>query len=255
MMPSAVSTTGLLLTAPNLEVPHGFSTRRGGVSEGVFESLNLGLSTGDDPSRVEANRRQVIEALGSSPAQVCALQQVHGARVVVARRGWYEEKADASVTDDPEVLLVIGMADCLPILLHDPVRHVVGAAHAGWRGSVAGVAEAVVRLMRETYGSDPAHLQVAFGPAIQGRCYQVGPEVRQAFAEAGFPDEVARSDTDGRYRLDIAGANRHALERFGVRPANIVSLNRCTHCEPEVFYSHRRDGPKRGSHWALIQLP
>lgn len=244
------------LRAPNLDVPHGFSTRLGGSSTGVYESFNLGLGTGDDPAAVAENRAAALAAFGAAAEHVCALEQVHGAEAVVAEPGWYARRADAAVTDDPDLLLVISAADCLPILYLDPVGRAVGAAHAGWRGTAAGVAAAVVRRLAERYGSNPAELRVAFGPAIAGRCYQVGPEVASAFVAAGFPDGVAQADEGeaGRYRLDLVAANRFALERAGVRPEHIAALKRCTHCEPELFYSHRRDGLARGSHWALITL-
>ena len=228
------------------------------MSEGDYASLNLGLSTGDDASRVAENRKRVLRRFGVTRAQTCVLQQVHSARVVVAEPSWFEIEADASVTDDPGLLLVISTADCTPLLFHDPVRGVVAAAHAGWRGTVRGVARNVVAALTEHYGSNPADLRVAFGPSIAGPCYQVGPEVAAAFAEQDFPASVTRPDTApdaaGRYRLDISAANRFALARAGVSETRIFDLGVCTHCEPERFYSHRRDGLKRGSHWALIKL-
>ena len=242
-----------LLRAPNLSVPHGFTTKAGGVSEGHFASLNLGLSTGDDAVHVAHNRERVLRHFGVTHEKVCVLQQVHGARVVVAEPGWFDIEADASVTDDPGLLLVIGVADCAPLLFHDPVKGAVGAAHAGWRGMVQGVAHDVVLALFEHYGSDPANLQVAFGPSIAGPCYQVGREVKEMFEEHGFPESVAPPDDAGRYRLDIRAANRFVLERAGVLEANIFDLDTCTHCDDERFYSHRRDGLKRGSHWAAIR--
>ena len=224
------------------------------MSEGCYASLNLGLSTGDDAERVAQNRARVLDYFGVTRKQVCALQQVHSARVVVAAPSWFEIEADASITDDPNLLLVISTADCAPLLFHDPVRKVVAAAHAGWRGTVQSVARNVVAALVEHYGSNPADLRVAFGPSIAGPCYQVGPEVAAAFAEQGFPEAVIPPDDAGRYRLDISAANRFVLTQTGVPEANIFDLNVCTHCEPGRFYSHRRDGLKRGSHCALIKL-
>ena len=243
-----------LLTAPNLETPHGFTTRAGGVSTGHFGSLNLGLSTGDDPATVERNRDRVLAQFGATRGTVCTLEQVHSARVLEAKPSWYEHEADASVTDDPDLLLVISVADCQPLLFHDPVRRVVGAAHAGWRGTVQGIAANVVRKLQERYGSEPEDIRVALGPSIQGACYQVGSEVVTAFDDAGFPSTVYTPDDEGRYRLDLTAANRYALHQAGVPDGNIVALNACTYCDPERFYSHRRDGLKRGSHWAAIGL-
>ena len=254
------------LTAPNLAVPHGFTTRAGGVSAGHYASLNLGLNTGDSPERVAQNRERVLAHFGVPRSQVCVLQQVHGARVVTAEPGWFEREADAAVTDDPGLLLVTSVADCAPLLFHDPVRRVVAAAHAGWRGTVQGVARNVVTALTEQYGSSPANLRVAFGPSIAGPCYQVGPEVKALFDEQGFPETVftpdappdaapdAAPDDAARYRLDIGAANRYALTQAGVPAANIFDLAACTHCDATRFYSHRRDGLQRGSHWALIKL-
>ncbi|CAN5907097.1 peptidoglycan editing factor PgeF [soil metagenome] len=247
-----------LLTVPNLAVPHGFTTKAGGVSDGHFASLNLGLSTGDAPARVAENRERVLRHFAVTQAQACVLHQIHGARVVVAAPGWFDVEADAAVTDDPELLLVIGVADCAPLLFHDPVQRVVGAAHAGWRGTAQGVARNVVTALGEHYGSRPEDLQVAVGPSIVGPCYQVGPEVKAAFDAQGFPQTVAPPDdaADGleRYRLDIGVANRFVLTEAGVPDGNIFDLNACTHCDATQFYSHRRDGLKRGSHWAAVRL-
>lgn len=243
-----------LLTAPNISAKHGFTTRAGGVSGGVYESLNLGLSTGDERGLVEVNRNRVIAAFGASRAQVVALEQVHGARIIVAEPSWYEVQGDAAVTDDPKLLLVISTADCAPLLFHDPMKNVVGAAHAGWRGTVKQIAAEVVRKLEAQYGSCPQDIRVAIGPSIQAPCYQVGPEVVDEFAEAGFPDTIYSPDDEGRYRLDVAGANRFVLEQTGVPAKNIYDLGDCTHCDAVRFYSHRRDALKRGSHWALIRL-
>ena len=249
-----MTSVSLLLTASNLDIPHGFTTRAGGVSDGHFGSLNLGLSTGDDPDKVAQNRGRVLAQFGATRGTACALEQVHSARVVVAEPSWYELEADASITDDPDLLLIISVADCQPLLFHDPVRRVVGAAHAGWRGTVGRIAGNVVQKLQEYYGSDPKNIRVAMGASIQGACYQVGAEVVEAFDNAGFPSTVYTPDDEGRYRLDLTAANRYALHEAGVPSANIFALNACTHCDPDQFYSHRRDGLKRGSHWAVIKL-
>ncbi len=236
-----------------LPVLHGFTTRHGGVSDAPFRSLNLGLSSGDERERVEANRDLLLNELGFDRSQVCAFDQVHGNRVLHGAPSWFTEEADAAVTDDPSTLLVVSVADCLPVLFFDPATGAVGAAHCGWRGTVAGLAARVVQEMKERYGSRPDQLTVAFGPGVAGACYQVGAEVVERFADAGFPQDVAWPDAEpGRFRLDIAAANRWLLEREGVRPASIHDLERCTHCEPETFYSYRRDAGRTGRHWAFI---
>lgn len=244
-----------LITAPLLPVPHGFTTRQGGISRGCYRSLNLGLSTGDSRRRVWENRRRVLEHFGFGPEQACLLKQVHGSRVVEAAQGWYEIAADASMTDRSDVLLVISVADCAPLLFLDPVNRAVAAAHAGWRGTAAGIAGNVVAAMRTSYGSDPATMKVAIGPCIGADNYQVGTEVHEAFLRAGFSDGLFAADGDGRYRFDLAAANRMALLEHGLREANIWQADACTYGDGGRFYSHRRDGQRRGAHWAVIRLP
>lgn len=243
-----------LLTAPNLAVPHAFTTRKGGVSASPYNSLNLGLSSGDAPERVAENRRRVMEAFGVTREEVCAFHQVHSARVLEGAPTWFEREADASVTNNPDLLLVVSVADCSPLLFHDPVREVVGAAHCGWRGTVAGMAKEVVEKMSELYGSDPRDIHVAIGPGISAPCYQVGEEVVQAFVDAGFPKYIAYPDSEGRFRLDIAAANRWSLAQVGVPSTNIWISTWCTYSDTTRFYSHRRDAGQTGRHWAVIKL-
>ncbi len=237
----------------HLPVLHGFTTRNGGASRGPFGTLNLGLSSGDRPEVVEGNRDALLSELGFERGQVCAFHQVHGDRVLTGAPSWFTEQADAAVSNDPGTLLVVSMADCLPVLYHDPVTGAVGAAHCGWRGTVSGLAGKMVGRMAEEFGSRPADLRVTYGPGIAGACYQVGAEVVERFREAGFPEHVAWPDADaGKYRLDIRAANNWVLERAGVAAANIVDTGLCTHCQPERFYSHRRDDGVTGRHWAFI---
>ncbi len=244
----------LELLASSLPIPHGFTTRKGGVSDSYYSSLNLGLSTGDNPEIVEQNRARVLEHFQVNKTQVSVLEQVHGNTVVVAEPAWHKFQADAQVTNNPELLLIIGMADCLPILFYDPVQKVVGAAHAGWRGTSLRIAEQVVATMQREYGSKPEDIRVAMGPAICKKNYQVGREVFEAFRNAGISESVFDEDGE-RYRVDIAAANKWVLEQSGVLLKNTEDLNLCTFANPELFYSHRRDGQKRGSHWAVIKLP
>lgn len=241
-----------LLTAPNLSAPHGFSTRLGGVSAAPFDSLNLGLSTGDEPWRVAENRRRFLAHFGVAQSEVCALSQVHGKRIVEATAGWFELEADGAVTDCSERLLVISAADCLAVLVHDPRRNAVGAAHAGWRGTVAKVVVELAEKLYERYGSRPEELRVAIGPGIGGACYQVGDEVIAQVVAAGFSERVYRRDNDG-YRLDLAAANRELLLGLGVPAAQIWTSGHCTHCQQELFFSHRREKGRTGRMWAAIR--
>lgn len=252
------------LTLAGFTARHGFTTRTGGVSVGHYASLNLGLSSGDDPAAVEANRDRLLQLLGIEREQVCGYHQVHGTRVMQAAPGWFDEQADASVSDDPALLLVVSAADCFPVLFHDRRSGAVGAAHCGWRGTVDHLAGAVVIRMRQLFGTDPADLEVAIGQGIMGGCYQVSREVGERFLDAGFPASVLapvgdRADLPGRERnpdgplLDLLAAIRFDLAQSGVPTGNVTALARCTHCEPEVFYSHRRDDGLTGRMWGFVQ--
>jgi polyphenol oxidase len=257
MNPAATGSGDILevLTAPDLPWPHGFTLRAGGVSTGPYASLNLGLSSGDDPDSVEANRERVLSALGVSREAVCAFHQEHGTRVLDGSPTWFTERADAATTATPDRLLVVSVADCLPLLYFDAATGAVGAAHCGWRGTAAGLAARVVSTMAERYGTRAEDVTVAIGPGIQGACYQVGDEVVEIYRRAGFPGSLATPDAQGRFRLDLVAANRWALERAGVRSERVWSADACTHCDPHSFFSHRRDRGVTGRHWAFIGAP
>lgn len=239
------------LHAPNIAVPHAFTTRTGGVSPAPYSSLNLGLSSGDSETNVAANRARALDAFGSQQDQCCAFHQVHSRRVLRATATFFTEEADASVTDDPSLTLIVSTADCLPILFHDPVQGVVAAAHCGWRGTVKGIVDAVLDMFAD-YGSHMENIHAAIGPGISRSNYQVGAEVIEAFDEAGFPATIYEPDGTGRYSLDVAAANRYLLEKRGVN--NIWQSDACTYADPVRFYSHRRDKGRTGRHWALIKL-
>ncbi|MEX2502833.1 MAG: polyphenol oxidase family protein, partial [Trueperaceae bacterium] len=194
----ALRTTPDGATLPWLQLPgfgarHGFTTRYGGVSRPPFHELNLGLSVGDDADAVTENRRRALTSFGADPDRTALLHQEHGTTVHRAEEvtGFGELRGDALISKDPAWTLAISAADCVPVLLHDPVRGAAGAAHAGWRGAAGGVIAAVVRALREAYGTDPADLRVAIGPCISAAAYQVGPEVVRAFRDAGMPEALA----------------------------------------------------------------
>ncbi len=241
------------LSAPNLLVAHGFSTRSGGVSEAPYAGLNLD-DREDHPDRVRENRLRALGVLGFRPEHAARLQQVHGHDVVRARAG--VQTADAQVTDDPDLLLVIGTADCFPVLLEDAVAGVVGAAHAGWRGTVARIAARTVEAM-VALGARPENIRAAIGPGICAEHYPVGPEVALAFERAGLgvalvpsPRSLHREPGPPRHHLDLAAANAAVLAEAGVPAAHVWHSARCTF-EPD-FYSYRRDNGKTGRMWAAI---
>jgi len=222
-----------------------FSTRRGGVSPDPL-GLNLSYKVGDDPSNVRKNRELFFLPLGISLDRLAVPGQVHGSTVrVVDQPGEYPE-TDGLLTSRPGLFLSVSVADCVPILLHDPDRGVVGAVHAGWRGTAAGIAQTAIRTMNAAFGSDPGSLLASIGPSASVCCYVVGPEVAERFAPR------FRQEQEGGVCLDLKEANRSQLIEAGLRPANIELSPHCTISEPELFHSHRRDGMKSGRMMAVI---
>jgi polyphenol oxidase len=230
------------------------TTRHGGVSAGDYASLNLSLSVGDDPTAVRENRRRVAAALGADPGDFVYARQVHGGRarvVTAADRGRGTLRlddavgdADALVTSDPGTTLAILVADCVPIVLLDPVARVLACVHAGWRGTVARVAEAALTAMA-SLGSRPADVLAGIGPAIAPDRYQVGDEVA-AEVRAGLgcvAGDVLRPDGPGRWLLDLWTANRRVLTAAGVPAAQVYAAGVATGPEPGAFFSHRAAQP------------
>lgn len=236
-----------LLCSSILESPHAFSTRRGGVSIGDYGTLNLGKSSGDDPERVEENRRRFLSALGLvGPLQVG--HQIHGASVNLAPLT-AGTQGDVVIAIAPGVPIGVFVADCVPILIEDPRTHAIAAVHAGWRGTAQGAARAAVQAMRESFGSDPGELRAAIGPSIGGCCYQVGPEVIEALG--ALPDrEAFVHSEDGHFYVDLQEANRQWLVDSGVTSIDVSGL--CTACDAEHYFSYRRDGERSGRMLAVI---
>jgi len=248
-------------------VRHGVSTRGGGVSGGVFSSLNLSGKVGDDPAAAAENRDRLSRTVAElSQDHLVVLTQVHGTRVVragAADRGRGirpsappPEEADGLITDEPGVPLLVLAADCVPMLFHDPAHHAVGALHAGWRGTVAGGAGAMVRALHETYGADPADLRVGIGPAIGPCCYEVDAPVLDALA-AAFPHlapQVTTPVRPGHAMLDLQETNRRQLLALGVPAANIEVLRLCTACHDDLLFSDRKAQRRTGRFGALIAL-
>ncbi|GAA0588165.1 peptidoglycan editing factor PgeF [Craurococcus roseus] len=234
-------TTPALSALPGLR--HGFFTRRGGVSEGAYASLNCSLSGQDDRDRVRENRRRAMDALGLPAAALHGLTQVHGVSVAeVDAAGWAEgagPAADAAVTRRPGVALGIVTGDCAPLLFADPEAGVVGAAHAGWRGAAAGVIEATVEAM-ERLGASRARVVAAVGPCIAQESYEVGPDLRDAVLarsgeDARFFAPGARED---RWRFDLAGYCAARLRALGLAAVEAAAAG--TLADEARFFSHRR---------------
>ncbi|MCP3101293.1 peptidoglycan editing factor PgeF [Myxococcus sp. K15C18031901] len=246
----------VLLTSSLLPVPHGFATRAGGVSEGPFASLNLGFSTGDERARVEENLRRLATAAGASLGALCRVSQVHGDRVLEARAEEGSEalrptegEADGLWTQTPGTWVAVGTADCVPVLLVDPDKRRVAAVHSGWRGTDAEISTRAVEIL-VARGTRPERLLAAVGPAIQRCCYEVSDDLGQRFVTR-FGDEVVERRA-GRPHLDLSRAVRLSLLRAGLKPAHVDVLQACTACEPERFFSHRRDAGKTGRHLSHV---
>jgi YfiH family protein len=230
------------LTADTMSVPHGFFTRRGGVSSGAYASLNCSLSSQDDRDNVLENRARVARLLGTDPLRLLGLTQVHGTHVVTATEPWvagHGERADAMVTDQPGLALGIVTADCAPVLFADSSGRVVGAAHAGWRGAVAGVLEATVAAMT-ALGVPAGGITAAVGPCIAQRSYEVGPDLRDAVllrsaADARF---FAPGQREDRWQFDLPGYCAARLRAAGVGHVIVTGFD--TLAEEQRFFSHRR---------------
>ena len=215
----------LILQAETLNrapIVHSFFGRRGGVSKGMYQSLNCGPGSGDSRPAVMENRKRAIEAL-SPGSQLVTLYQVHSAEVVTVLAPWEitaNPRADALVTDRPGILLGILTADCAPVLLCDSVARVVGAAHAGWQGALVGVMDAVVSAM-EHLGAKASRITAAVGPCIARPSYEVGPEFQARFADADVANSefFSRSAATGRWHFDLPAYVAHRLARLhGDRP-------------------------------------
>lgn len=236
-------------------VVHGVSTRRGGVSEAPWDTLNLSHTKGDDPNHVDENHRRFCQALQVVSGSVVTAYQVHGtrvARVTVAQRGERQAQCDALMTDAPGVPLMLRFADCTPVLLYDPVRQAIGLAHAGWRGTVAQIAAVTVTAMQETFGSQPGDLVAAIGPAIGPCCYAVGHEVIDQ-VHAHLPQAgMLLPRVEGRPHFDLWTANRQQLAACGVQNIEVAGV--CTACHRDWFYSHRAEQGRCGHFAALLAL-
>ncbi len=232
-------------------------TRRGGVSPEPWHSLNVGGSVGDDPTRVAENRIRSFQLMGRDPASIHDVWLVHGTNVVHAEAPRRLEKpsaqADILFTDKPGVTLFMRFGDCVPLLFHDPKKHVVGMAHAGWLGTVRGVAVEAVKAMQEKYGCKPADIVAGIGPSIGPDHYEVGEDVVTKFQEK-FPDHVGHilETRNGNVYLDLWTANTLQLNRAGVEQVEVSGV--CTACHLEDWFSHRAENGKTGRFGALIAL-
>lgn len=252
------------LSYPLLEktgiVNHGFTTRLGGVSKGNCATMNISTTRGDDPKDIEENRRRLADAIGVEPEDMTFTHQTHTVNVAVVGkedRGKRFMETDGMVTNVPGICLVTFYADCVPLYFVDPVKKAIGLSHSGWRGTVNKMGIVTVEKMTVVYGSDPKDILAAIGPSICQDCYEVSEDVicefKKNFDERLW-DELFYRKENGKYQLNLWKANEEVFMEAGILKENIAVTNVCTHCNPEILFSHRTTGNARGNLSALLAL-
>ena len=221
-----------------------FSTRQGGVSAPPYDSLNLGRSTADDPAAIEFNRAHLLRSLALDPDRLATAGQVHGAAVTRVHAPGLHRECDALVTTVSDLPLAVSSADCLPVLV--AARGAIGAAHSGWRGTTLGIAVAVLDAVCAASGTRVDQATIHLGPGVRGCCYQVGPEVAEQ-----FPATCVSRRGESLY-LDVPQAVRMQLLEHGVLPEQLHDVGACTMCQPDWYFSHRRDRGLTGRQWGVI---
>lgn len=246
-------------------VRHCFTTRYGGVSEGMFSKLNFSFTRGDVKESVEENYRRIAEAMGVPYEKIVCSDQTHTTNVRVvtqadAGTGIIRPKdytdVDGLITNVPEITLATFYADCVPLYFVDPVHHAIGLSHSGWRGTVARMGKCTLEAMRREYGTKAADVYCAIGPSICQDCYEVSEDVAVQFEEAfsGHESEILLNKGNGKYQLDLWKANEIVLLEAGVKPEHLAVTDVCTCCNPELLFSHRASHGKRGNLGAFLCL-
>ena len=247
-------------------IEHGFSTRKGGVSTGIYESMNLTFNLEDDPENVSENFRRMAAALHTVPEKMVYSKQTHTTNVlkieehhkgmgIVRERDF--DNIDGLVTNVPGICLVTSYADCIPLFFADSRDQCIGLSHSGWRGTVGKIGKVTVELMQKTYGSDSKDILAAIGPSICQDCYEVSEDVivkfQKSFEEKYWP-ELFYQKENGKYQLNLWKANELVFEEAGILKKHIAVTNVCTHCNPDILFSHRTTGNKRGNLSAFLAL-
>ncbi len=260
----------LYLTFPLIEetnvVRHGFSTRIGGVSQGIYASMNLSFQRGDDEHDVRENFKRIAAAIGVKEEEITFSKQTHTANV---REVSLEDKGkgltkqmdydnvDGLVTNVPGICLATFYADCVPLFFVDPKKRAIGLSHSGWRGTVEKIGKRTVEKMSQLYGSRPEDIYAAVGPSICQDCYEVTGDVIEGF-QKNFREEYWKElfykKENGRYQLNLWKANEFVLREAGILEEHLAVTNLCTCCNPELLFSHRASYGKRGNLGAFLQL-
>lgn len=246
-------------------VEHCFSTRLGGVSSGIFESMNLSYSRGDDKAFVDENFRRIAAILNSAPERIICSNQTHTTNVMVvteknAGNGVTKpnefKDVDGMVTNVPGIILATFYADCVPLYFVDTVNKAIGLSHSGWRGTVGRMGQKTIDVMGAHFGSRPQDLICAVGPSICADCYEISEDVADEFNRE-FPkqaDRILKHKGNGKYHLDLWLTNKIILQESGVKEENIIMADMCTCCNKELLFSHRATAGKRGNLGAFLGL-
>lgn len=252
-------------------IRHGFSTRLGGVSTGIFSSMNLGHDLGpysDDPNNIEENYRRICNSIGMDVNTVVISKQVHKTNIRIVHKedcgmGLMKprdfDEIDGLITNTPGITLVTKYADCVPLYFVDPVKKAIGLTHSGWRGTVQKIGKSTVQKMQEHFGSNPKDIIAVVGPSICKDCFEIGEEVADEFMKAFelssdhniiYPKE----GKPGKYLCDLWAANKAVLREAGLTDENINISGVCTACNPDLLFSHRKTGTNRGSLAAFLAM-
>lgn len=241
-------------------VKHGFSTRLGGVSKGVWATMNISTTRGDDPAAIAENKRRIASAIGVDENKMVFTSQTHTTNVAVVTEkelGVDLPDTDGMITNVPGLCLVTFYADCVPLYFVDPVKKAVGLSHSGWRGTVNKMANVTVNRMQEVFGTNPADVIAAVGPSICQDCYEVSEDVisqfRENYREEDWESLYYRKE-NGKYQLDLWRANEINLLDAGIKREHMAITNVCTCCNPKVLFSHRVTGTDRGNLSAFLAL-
>ena len=254
----------LYLSYPMLEdtglVKHGFSTRIGGVSEGIFSSMNLSFSRGDLDENVWENYRRMGESIGVSVDSMVRSAQTHTTNVFrVTKENMHKELRDIDglITNEPGICLVTSYADCVPLFFVDPVHRAIGLSHSGWRGTVGKIGQVTLQTMEKEYGTNPGDVIAAIGPSICQRCYEVSEDVICQFKKSFDPkhwSELFYQKGNEKFQLNLWKANEIILREAGVQKENLAIANVCTSCNHEILFSHRASNGQRGGLAAFLAL-
>ena len=245
---------------------HGFSTRLGGVSQGIYSSMNLSFTRGDEEDSVRENYNRIAAAMGFRAEDIVTSDQTHTSNVrkvtekdrgkgITVLRDYTD--IDGMITDIPGLVLATFYADCVPLYFADPVHHAIGLSHSGWRGTVRKIGAVTIKKMAEEYGSNPEDIKVAIGPSICQKCYEVSGDVIEEFKNAferKHWEKLFYVKENGKYQLNLWEANRIIFMESGILKQNISMPNICICCNPEFLFSHRASHGKRGNLGAFLGI-